>query len=118
MLLLGRTRRRRSPEDADRIVRPGEPAPGAELAVIALFGLTALFSVGFVVTYALDANTQLLGLALGLALVSLSAALIVIAKTLVVSEELVDEYPEPDHEAEQAIVEQIVEESGSRFTRR
>jgi len=118
VLLLGRTRRRRSPEDAHRIVRPGDPAPGAELAVIALFGLTTLFAVGFVVTYALDANTQLLGLALGLALVALAAALIVIAKTLVVSEELVDEYPEREHEAEQAIVEQIVDESGSRFTRR
>ena len=95
VLLLGKTPRRRSPADADRVVRPGEPSPGPELAVIALFGLTALLAIGFVVTYALDANTQLLGLSLGLALLSLAAALIVISKTLVVAEELVESTPSP-----------------------
>jgi hypothetical protein len=74
VLLLGRT---------DRVVRPGEPSPGAELVAIALFGLTALLAVGFVVAYGLDGDTQVLGATLGLALVSLAAALIVIAKRLV-----------------------------------
>jgi ubiquinol-cytochrome c reductase iron-sulfur subunit len=118
VLLLGKTRRRSSPEAGDRIVRPGEPSPYAELVVMALFSLTALFAVGFVLTYALYAHTQLLGLALGLALVCLAAALIVISKTLVVDEELLEEYPAIEHEAEQEKVEQIARESGSRFTRR
>jgi ubiquinol-cytochrome c reductase iron-sulfur subunit len=118
VLLLGKTRRHADPADADRAVRPGEPSPFAELVVIALFGLTALCAAGFMVVYALHATTQLLGLALGLALCALAAALIVISKTLVVDEELVEEYPAIEHEAEQAKVEQIVEESGSRFTRK
>ncbi len=49
-----------------RIAPPAVPSPRAELAVVALLGLAALAAVGFVVEYALDANTQLLGLALGL----------------------------------------------------
>jgi ubiquinol-cytochrome c reductase iron-sulfur subunit len=118
VLLLGRTRPRPRPEDADRIVRPGEPSPNAELVAIALFGLASVAALGFVVVYALEANTQLLGLTLGLALCLVAAALVVISKKLVVSEDLVDEYPEPEHESEQAKIEQIVEESGSRFTRK
>jgi ubiquinol-cytochrome c reductase iron-sulfur subunit len=118
VLLLGKTRPRPRPEDADRIVRPGEPSPNAELVTIGLFGLSSLAAIGFVVVYALEANTQLLGLTLGLALCLLAAALVVISKRLVVSEELVDDYPEPEHESEQEKIEQIVEESGSRFTRK
>ena len=41
-----------------------------------------------------------------------------IAQRLVVTEELAEPYPEPQHPAEQDEIEQIVEESGSRFTRR
>jgi ubiquinol-cytochrome c reductase iron-sulfur subunit len=121
VLLLGRTHRRPPRGEHDRVVRPGEPSPGAELWVIALLGLSSLCALGFVAVYAIDrlpAHTQLLGLCLGLALVCLSAALIVISKQLVVSEELTEEYPEIEHPAEQEKVEQIVEESGSRFTRR
>jgi ubiquinol-cytochrome c reductase iron-sulfur subunit len=118
VLLLGRTRPKPKPADADRAVRPGEPSPRAELAVIALFGLASLAAVAFMVVYALDADTQLLGLALGGSLCLVAAALVVIAKRLVVSEELVEEYPELEHPAEQEKLEQIVEESGSRFTRK
>jgi ubiquinol-cytochrome c reductase iron-sulfur subunit len=110
---------RRRPRE--RIVALGEPSPGAALWTIALFGLSAVCAIAFVVVYALDslpAQTQLLGLCLGLALVCLAAALIVIAKQLVVEEELVEDYPERQHPAEQERIEQIVEESGSRFTRR
>jgi ubiquinol-cytochrome c reductase iron-sulfur subunit len=121
VLLLGRTRRRPPRGELDRIVRPGEPSPGAELWVIALLGLSSLCALGFVAVYAIDrlpAHTQLLGLCLGLALVFVAAALIVISKQLVVAEELTEEYPEIEHPAEQERVEQIVAESGSRFTRR
>ena len=91
VLLLGKTRPKPKPEDADRIVRPGEPSPGAELAAIALFGLASLAALAFVLVYALDANTQLLGLTIGLALCLVAAALVVISKKLVVSEDLVHE---------------------------
>jgi ubiquinol-cytochrome c reductase iron-sulfur subunit len=118
VLLLGKTKPRAKPEDADRVVRPGTQEPGAELVAIALFGLASLAAIGFVVVYALDANTQLLGLALGLALCLVAAALVVISKKLVVDEELVEEYPEIEHPDEQEKLEQIVDESGSRFTRK
>jgi ubiquinol-cytochrome c reductase iron-sulfur subunit len=45
-------------------------------------------------------------------------ALILASKKLVVSEQLPEEYPEPEHPEEQAEVAQIVRESGSRFTRK
>jgi ubiquinol-cytochrome c reductase iron-sulfur subunit len=118
VLLLGKTHPPRPDIEADRVVRPGEPSPGAELWAIALFGLASLAALCFVVVYALDASTQLLGLTLGGAFVLASAALIVISKQLVVSEELVEEYPEPEHPEEQATIEQVVHESGSRFTRK
>jgi ubiquinol-cytochrome c reductase iron-sulfur subunit len=47
-----------------------------------------------------------------------STALIVIAKRLVVSEELEEEYPEPEHPEEQERIAQLVEESGDRITRK
>jgi ubiquinol-cytochrome c reductase iron-sulfur subunit len=109
----GRGRRR----DRERIVEPGESAPGAEAAVIVLLLLTALAAAGFVVAYALDASTQILGAALGGSLAFLAAALIVVAKRLVVSEELEEAYSEPDPDEQEAVA-QIVTESGSRLTRK
>jgi ubiquinol-cytochrome c reductase iron-sulfur subunit len=43
---------------------------------------------------------------------------VLIAKRLVVTEELAEPYPEREHPEEQEAIEEIVEESGSRFTRR
>jgi ubiquinol-cytochrome c reductase iron-sulfur subunit len=119
VLLLGKTRPPRP--ESNRVVRPGDPSPGAELWAVVLFGLSSLCAIAFVAIYALDRlprHTQLFGLSLGLSLVFLAAALIVISKRLVVDEELVEEYPEVEHEDEQEKLEQIVEESGSRFTRK
>jgi ubiquinol-cytochrome c reductase iron-sulfur subunit len=75
----------------------------------------------FIVVYALDRlsnQTQWLGLCIGLAFALLCLACIVIARRLVVTEELAHPYPEPAHPDEQGEIEQIVEESGSRFTRK
>jgi ubiquinol-cytochrome c reductase iron-sulfur subunit len=58
-----------------------------------------------------------MGAALGGSLALLAAALIVVAKRLVVSEELEEEYSEPQPEEQEAIAE-IVEQSGSRLTRK
>jgi ubiquinol-cytochrome c reductase iron-sulfur subunit len=106
----------------DRIVAEGEPSPRAEAAVVALLSCSALSAAGFVAVYALDRlprQTQLLGIALGAAFACLAAACFVAARHLVVEEQLEEGYPEPGEHAEAAAeIGQIVEESGSRLTRR
>jgi ubiquinol-cytochrome c reductase iron-sulfur subunit len=70
--------------------------------------------------YALDRlsdQTQWLGLSIGAAFALLALACTVIARRLVVTEEIAEPYPEESEDAQQEI-EQIVEESGSRFTRK
>ncbi len=98
------------------------PNPGAELLVLLLLGLASLSATAFVVLYALGndvpSSTQLLGISLGLAFLFLAAALVIVAKKLVASEELVEEYPPPEHPHEQELVGEVLEEGGSRFTRR
>jgi len=104
-----------------RMVARGGPAPRAETAVLAFLGLASLSALAFVVVYALDRldnQTQLLGLCLGVAFLSLAAACVVTGKHLVVSEEIEDSYPELEHLDEQEEIVQIVEESGSRITRK
>jgi ubiquinol-cytochrome c reductase iron-sulfur subunit len=103
-----------------RIVPEGSADPRAELGVIFLLLLAAAAAVAFVVLYAIDtlpSKTQYLGLTLGVALLCISAALIVTAKHLVVTEELEEEYP-GEHPEEQDEVGQLVEESGSGLTRK
>ncbi|MGH2907887.1 MAG: ubiquinol-cytochrome c reductase iron-sulfur subunit, partial [Solirubrobacteraceae bacterium] len=60
---------------------------------------------------------ELLGICLGVSLASIGAALTVFAKRLVVTEELEDDYPTTDPEAQDEVL-QIVHESGSRITRK
>jgi ubiquinol-cytochrome c reductase iron-sulfur subunit len=120
VLLLGRGRRR-PPKDAERVVPALPPERGAETAALVLLFLAALLAVGFVVVYAVEsipAQTQLLGIALGLSLLCIAAALIVVAKRLIVTEELVHPYPPEEHPGEQELIAQMVEESGDRLTRR
>jgi ubiquinol-cytochrome c reductase iron-sulfur subunit len=119
VLLLGRGRpKRERPEH--RIVPPGTPDRRAETLVLVLFGGVSVSAAAFIVFYAIDRlghQTQWLGLALGLAFALLALACIVIAHRLVVTEELPEPYPE-DHPDEVETVEEILDESGSRFTRR
>jgi ubiquinol-cytochrome c reductase iron-sulfur subunit len=120
VLALGRLLRRPSP-DGVRIVPPGEPDRRGENWVLALFGLTFLLSVAFVVFYAIDSlprHTQLFGTALGGAFVSLGVAAILIAKRLIVTEEIEEEYPEPEFPDEQEKIVRTAEESTSRMTRK
>ena len=120
VLLLGRRRRRPLLDEGERVVPPGAPDRGAESLVLLLFGAAAVCGVAFPVIYAWDAipnQTQFLGLALGLALAFISAACIVIGKRLVVTEELEEEYSRTHPDDEEAL-DQLVEESGSRFTRK
>ena len=66
----------------------------SELVVAALLAGAALAACGFVVVYVVDLDTQLLGLALGLALVALAAAAIIAGRALVSQEERTEERPD------------------------
>ncbi len=105
----------------ERIVPAGSPERTAENVVLVLLGIAVLWAIGFVVAYAewspLALPNELLGVCLGMCLACIGAALTVVAKKLVVTEELEEEYPEEHPEEQQEIVE-IVRESGSRFTRK
>ncbi len=107
-------------EPPDR-VPAGRPEPRAEaLLLLLLVGATAA-SAAFIVVYAVNAighRTQWLALTLGLALALLAAACVVISRRLVVTEELAHPYPSTEHPDEQTQLAAMVEESGSRFTRR
>ena len=120
VLLIGRGRPRSS-RRAGRIVPRRPAAPRAELAVLGLLGLSSLSAIAFIVVYALDripAQTQFLGLSLGLALLFLAAALIVADKTLVPEEELEEPYPPREHPIDQRIVTQLAEEGVDSVDRR
>jgi ubiquinol-cytochrome c reductase iron-sulfur subunit len=123
LLSLGRRARRRAAAESEeeRIVPKGSPERGAENLVLLFFLLTMIFAGGFLFVYAyFNAPTmpnELLGLCIGGALACLGAAFLVIGKRLVVSEELDDEYPGENPEAQEEVV-QIIHESGSRITRK
>ncbi len=120
VLLLGRGRAK-PPKESERVVPALPPNPRAETAAVGLLFLAALFAAGFIVVYAIDslpAHTQLLGLTLGLSLLCIAAALIVVAKRLIVTEELVEPYPPEEHPGEQELIVRVVEESGDRISRR
>ncbi len=118
LVLLAGRRRRTSHRELPRIVPPGVPNPRAESAAIGLLFLGSLAACGFVVVYALGANTQLLGLLLGAALLCIAASLVIVARKVIVTEELAEPYPAPEHPAEQEYLEELVEESGDPLTRR
>ena len=104
-----------------RVVPAAGRNMGAETAAILLLFLSGLCGVGFVVIYAFDSiphQTQFLGLAIGLALVCFAAALIITALKLIVTEELVEEYPPEEHVGEVDLIATVTEEAGSRLTRR
>ena len=103
-----------------RIVPEGSKQRTAENAVLVLLGLAVLWAFGFLVTYAgwapLQLPNELLGLCMAMCLACIGGALTVVAKFLVVTEELEDDYPDV-HLCQQREVAEIVRESGSRFTR-
>jgi ubiquinol-cytochrome c reductase iron-sulfur subunit len=121
VLLLRRRRRAAAVPPRERIVPPGSSDRRAELGVLALFLAAAVCGAAFPVVYVVDSipnQTQFLGLSLGLCLAFLAAGSILLGKRLVVTEEIEDDYPPPEHPTEQETLEQLVEESGESFTRK
>jgi ubiquinol-cytochrome c reductase iron-sulfur subunit len=120
VLLVGRGRRRPKPEET-RIVPGLPPNPAAELAVLGLLGLSSVSAIAFILLYAfgnsIPNETQFLGAALGLSLLFLATALIVVALKLVPTEEVAEEYPPNEHPYEQQVIAEVIDESGTRFTR-
>jgi ubiquinol-cytochrome c reductase iron-sulfur subunit len=113
--------RRRAPasEDGEPQLLPPHSATsrGERVAALLLF-LAAAGSAGFVAVYFVGANTQLLGLSLGLALAFIAAALILAGKALVPQETAEELRGELVHEEEQREVAQLLGEGEKGFTRR
>jgi ubiquinol-cytochrome c reductase iron-sulfur subunit len=121
VLLLGKAGGGHSGDGEHRIIPKKATSDGAERLVLLLLGLSSLSAIAFVAVYlidSIDAQTQFLGLTLGLALLFFAAALVVVGKELVPDEELVDEYSPPEHPEEQETIEQFVEEGVDGITRR
>jgi quinol---cytochrome c reductase iron-sulfur subunit len=121
-LLLGRLRRGAPAQvERQRLIPEQPPSRRGENAVLALLALAALCFAGFVAVYAIDrlpADTQLLGLTLGLGFAFAAAACIVVSRLLVPVEEISEPYANEPNVAEVEEVEQLVEESSSRLTRK
>jgi ubiquinol-cytochrome c reductase iron-sulfur subunit len=108
-------------EGEERMVPPRTPDRRAESVTILLLLAAAGFAAAFVVLYALDElgnRTQLFGIALGLSFGCIAAALILLGKRLVVTEELDESYPELEHPEEQERLVQLVGEGGGGITRK
>jgi ubiquinol-cytochrome c reductase iron-sulfur subunit len=91
----------------------------AETAVAILLLLAALFGFGFTIVYvAFDANTQLLGIAIGGALCLLAAAAIVAGKLVVPQETAVEERGPLLDEAQTETVVELIEAGGQGISRR
>jgi ubiquinol-cytochrome c reductase iron-sulfur subunit len=121
LVLLVTRRRRRPRQESTRIVPEQPRNTGAELGVLLLLGLSSLGALGFILVYAfadsLPDETQLLGALFGLALLFLAAALVVVGLKLVPTEEIAEEYPPHEHPHDQQVIAELVDESGTRFTR-
>jgi ubiquinol-cytochrome c reductase iron-sulfur subunit len=104
-------------EDPSRREVPGNRR--AEILVAILLVGAALFAFGFTVVYvAAEANTQLLGLALGGALALLAAGAIIAGKAVVPQETSVEQRDVLLNEPEVAKVLEIVESGGEGISRR
>jgi ubiquinol-cytochrome c reductase iron-sulfur subunit len=120
LVLIGairRARERREPE-RERIVGVPDPHPRAELVVAGLLVATAAAAVVAVVAYGVGWSTQAFGGALAAAVGLLAIALIVAAKTFIVTEELDEPYPAVRRPGEEGAVTQIARESGDGITRK
>ncbi len=98
--------------------RSPQGRPGAERLVVILLAATSVLAVAFVVFYIVWDDTQVLGLTLGLALASLSAALVVAGKAVVVDETAVEERPGLSDPASERVVQEEVVRGADGVSRR
>lgn len=120
VLLFGRGKRRPKAPPQEPIVVPGTPERRAESLLLAFLVAAGLCAAGFIAAYSIGEvphRTQFLGLAIGLAFAFLALGCVVVARRLVVTEELEEDFP-LDHPEEQEAVAEVVTESGTRFTRK
>lgn len=110
-------RRRRHAEDGRLLPPPADDALAGGLVLWLLAGSSAC-SVGFILAYAFDLSTQVLGVALAGALGGLAAAAILAGKRLVPQEEIEEELESHVHERERRESAQIVREAGEGLSRR
>jgi ubiquinol-cytochrome c reductase iron-sulfur subunit len=90
----------------------------AERIVAALLLTTGALGAAFFVLFVVDDNTQLLGLAFGLALATLAAALIVASRRLVPQETAVEERPELERPDDEDEATELIRDGGSALSRR
>ena len=110
--------RRRRAEPPPTKERETEVHPRSEwVVIVALLG-GALGAAVFMVLYVALPDTQLLGLALGLALASLAIAAIVAGKRVVPQEKVAEEYHYYGDEEQQQDVDEILREAGEGISRR
>jgi ubiquinol-cytochrome c reductase iron-sulfur subunit len=115
--LLGIARSLRAPK-RERIVDERDVSARAEWSVILLLLAAAAAGLAFFVLYAADVrDTQLLGLAIGVCLALIAAALIVAGKKLVPIEREAEDYSVADREQEEQVL-QVIHESPAGVTRR
>ena len=89
-----------------------------EGAVLALLAAAAAVAALFVVAYALEWSTQVLGTALGAAFVLIAAALIIAGKRVVDAEDVVAQRPRLGARSDQRELEREVERGGKGVSRR
>jgi ubiquinol-cytochrome c reductase iron-sulfur subunit len=90
----------------------------AEGLVLAMLGIAAAAAVLFVVAYALEWSTQILGLALGASFVFVAAALIVAGKRVAPGEVVTEDRPQLGDPAQQRALERDIEAGGKGVSRR
>lgn len=117
VLLLGRGRREEEAERG-RILSAQPTARGAETLVLLLLGAATVCAAGFIAAYVATDDTQLLGLALGLAFVFLAFAAALAEKRLLPQGKTIESHEHPGDEEKQDDVAQIVEESADTLSRR
>jgi ubiquinol-cytochrome c reductase iron-sulfur subunit len=105
-------------DDVDpRRYETGSP-PWAEPLVAALLALAGALLATFAVLIAVDADTQLLGLALGLGLAALAAALVVASKRVLPRETAVEDRPIAEPREEQRELEEDLRGAADGVSRR
>jgi ubiquinol-cytochrome c reductase iron-sulfur subunit len=90
----------------------------AELVAAACLGLAAAAGVAAIVVYLIDADTQLLGITLGLAFLGVAGAMAAVGLRIFPAQKVVEERPPAADEAAQAAVETTVGEAAGGISRR